>query len=42
MMYAAFPGVEFVIGGIIRLEAAAENCQFQPISSSGKEADSYC
>jgi hypothetical protein len=36
-MYAAFPGVELVMGGIIRFEAATEICQTWPVRESGRK-----
>jgi hypothetical protein len=41
-MYAAFPGVELVIGGFIRLEAATDIYQIWPVGELGEEADSCC
>jgi hypothetical protein len=37
IMYAAFPGVELVMGGIIRFEAATEICQTWPVRESGRK-----
>jgi hypothetical protein len=42
MTYAAFPGVELVMGGVMRLEAAMENCQIRPVRNSGNKTDSCC
>lgn len=37
MMYAAFPGVELVMGGVMRLDAAMGICQIWPVSSWGSK-----
>ena len=35
--YAAFPGVELVMGGVSRLEAATEICQIWPVRELGRK-----